>query len=207
MVTSKSSCGSPNVSIKFSPEPTMITLSLFQDMTPESLFAPDLCRPIHFNFKEETQVNSCGESIEKVPMQVLGVPGYKYQVGEDVMANGTFNENNICFNPNPDLLVDLPIDCTSQDQCTTDPPEFHPLKDAVNMNLPNGLLNVTTCTFSKYASPTYVSHPHFYLADPNLLSQFHPESDLVPNGRGSIPHILSFIRRQGPLLRLPSGHR
>ena len=161
----------------------MITLSLFQDMTPESLFAPDLCRPIHFNFKEETQVNpnSCGESLEKVPMQVLGVPGYKYQVGEDVMANGTFNENNICFNPNPDLLVDLPIDCTSQASCTTDPPEFHPLKNAVNMNLPNGLLNVTTCTFSKYASPTYVSHPHFYLADPNLLSQFHPESDLVPN--------------------------
>ena len=161
----------------------MITLSLFQDMTPESLFAPDLCRPIHFNFKEETQVNrnSCGESIEKVPMQVLGVPGYKYQVGEDVMANGTFNENNICFNPNPDLLVDLPIDCTSQDHCTTDPPEFHPLEAAVNMNLPNGLLNVTTCTFSKYASPTYVSHPHFYLADPNLLNQFHPDSDLVPN--------------------------
>merc|ERR1712037_199118 len=61
------------------------------------------------------------------------------------------------------------------------PPQFHPLENAVNMYLPHGLLNVTACTYSKYAAPTYVSHPHFYLADPVLLNQFHPESDLSPN--------------------------
>ena len=110
-----------------------------------------------------------------------GVAGYKYQVEEEVMANGTFNENNICFNPNPDLLVDIPVDCLTADHCTSDPPVIHPLEGAVNMYLPNGLLNVTTCTYSKYASPTYVSHPHFYLADPLLLDQFHPDSDLIPN--------------------------
>jgi len=138
-----------------------------QDLTPVSFFSPDLCRPIHFNFKQETQVD--------------GVAGYKYQVEEEVMANGTFNENNICFNPNPDLLVDIPVDCLTADHCTSDPPVIHPLEGAVNMYLPNGLLNVTTCTYSKYASPTYVSHPHFYLADPLLLDQFHPDSDLIPN--------------------------
>lgn len=139
-----------------------------QDVTPVSLFTPDLCRPIQFNFKQETQVN--------------GVPGFKYQLNEEVMANGTFNENNICFNPNPDLTVDLPNDCLSQDDCNySDPPEFHPLENAVNMYLPNGLLNVTACAYSKFASPIYVSHPHFYLADTAFLDQFHPDSDLNPN--------------------------
>ena len=161
----------------------MITPSQFQDLTPVSFFTPDLCRPIRFNFKQETQVNtsSCVNSIEKLPIQVDGVPGYKYQVEQEVMSNGTFNENNVCFNPNPDLLVDLPVDCTSAESCTSDPPEYHPLENAVNMYLPNGLLNVTSCTFSKYAAPTYVSHPHFYLADPVLLNQFHQDSDLIPN--------------------------
>ena len=44
--------------------------------------------------------------------------------------------------------------------------------------LPNGLLNVSKC---KFDSAAYVSFPHFYLADPALLDQFHPESDLAPN--------------------------
>ena len=145
-----------------------------------SLFTADLCRPIQFNFKQETQVNpsSCVKSIEIVPIQVNGVPGYKYQMEEEVLANGTINENNICFNPNPDLLVDLPIYCLTQDDCTTG---FHPLENAVNMYLPNGLLNMTSCAYSKYSSPTYVSHPHFYLADPALLDQFHPDSDVFQN--------------------------
>ena len=94
------------------------------------------------------------------------------------MANGTINENNVCFNPYPDLLVDLPADdCVSD----TNPSPFHPLDNAVNMYLPNGLLNITSCTYSKYAAPTYVSHPHFYLADTALLDQFHPDSNLFPN--------------------------
>ena len=114
--------------------------------------------------------------------KVDGVDGYKYKVEEGVMANGTFNANNSCFNPYPDLLVDLPIDCTSDVDCTTDPPVFHPLDGAVNHFLPNGLLNTTTCSTAKFgAFPTYVSQPHFYLADPNLLDQFHPDSDLVPD--------------------------
>ena len=162
----------------------MIALSHFQDLTPVSFFSPDLCRPLNFNFKQETQVyppSSCVKSIEILQVQVDGVAGSKYQVEEEVMANGTLNENNICFNPNPDLLVDFPVDCLTADECTSDPPEVHPLEGAVNMYLPNGLLNVTTCTYSKYASPTYVSHPHFYLADPLLLDQFHPDSDLNPN--------------------------
>merc|ERR1712156_832550 len=62
-------------------------------------FSSDLCRPITFNFQNETQVD--------------GVDAYMYKIEEGVMANGTFNANNSCFNPHPDLLVDLPVDCTS----------------------------------------------------------------------------------------------
>ena len=85
---------------------------------------------------------------EKVELQnkVDGVDGYMYKIEEDVMANGTFNANNTCFNPYPDLLVDLPVDCTSEVDCTDNPSVFHPLDGAVNHFLPNGLLNTTTCT-------------------------------------------------------------
>ena len=43
--------------------------------------------------------------------------------------------------------------------------------------LPLGLLNVTAC---KFDSPSYVSYPHFYLADPKLSQAFeaHPGTDL-----------------------------
>ena len=40
------------------PNPTpMITLGQFQDLASVSFFTPDLCRPIRFNFKQETEVN------------------------------------------------------------------------------------------------------------------------------------------------------
>ena len=43
--------------------------------------------------------------------------------------------------------------------------------------LPLGLLNVTAC---KFDSPSFVSYPHFYLADPKLSEAFeaHPDTDL-----------------------------
>ena len=47
-----------------------------------------------------------------------------------------------------------------------------------NTPLPSGLLNISSCVGG---SPQYVSLPHFYLADPALLEQFHPESDLHPD--------------------------
>ena len=46
------------------------------------------------------------------------------------------------------------------------------------MHLPNGLLNVSSC---KFDSASYVSFPHFYMADPILLEQFDERSDLNPN--------------------------
>ena len=63
----------------------------------------------------------------------------------------------------------------------------------VNMHLPNGLLNVSAC---KYDSPAYVSFPHFYLADPALLDQFHPDSDLNPNEEEHSAY-LSLMPKQG----------
>ena len=61
------------------------------------------------------------------------------------------------------------------------------------MHLPNGLLNVSAC---KYDSPAYVSFPHFYLADPALLDQFHPDSDLNPNEEEHSAY-LSLMPKQG----------
>ena len=67
----------------------------FQDKTSISYFTPDLCRPIHFNFKEETEV--------------MGVAGYKYMLDEGFVANSTFNVTNGCYNPELDLVVDIPV--------------------------------------------------------------------------------------------------
>ena len=61
------------------------------------------------------------------------------------------------------------------------------------MHLPNGLLNVSAC---KYDSPAYVSFPHFYLADPALLDQFHNDSDLNPNEEEHSAY-LSLMPKQG----------
>jgi len=150
-----------------------------QGKTSISYFTPDLCRPIHFNFKEETKV--------------MGVSGYKYMLDEGFVANSTFNSTNSCYNPELDLMVDLPVDCPSEDDCTDGPPVFHPIGPQLNMHLPNGLLNVSTC---KYNSPAYVSFPHFYLADPALLDQFHPDSDLNPNEEEHSAY-LSLMPKQG----------
>ena len=67
----------------------------FQDKTSISYFTPDLCRPIHFNFKEETDV--------------MGVAGYKYMLDEGFVANSTYNVTNGCYNPELDLMVDIPV--------------------------------------------------------------------------------------------------
>merc|ERR1719339_727242 len=109
-----------------------------QDKTSISYFTPDLCRPIHFNFKEETEV--------------MGVAGYKYMLDEGFVANSTYNVTNGCYNPELDLMVDIPVDCMNATDCTSDPPVFHPWQNEVNMHLPNGLLNVSAC---KYDSPAY----------------------------------------------------
>ena len=65
--------------------------------------------------------------------------------------------------------------------------------DVPNMHLPNGLLNVSKC---KYDSSAYVSFPHFYMADPILLEQFHEESDLNPNEADHSSY-LSIMPKQG----------
>ena len=75
----------------------------FQDKTSISYFTPDLCRPIHFNFKEETEV--------------MGVSGYKYMLDEGFVANSTFNETNACYNPELDLVVDIPVRKLFLDSC------------------------------------------------------------------------------------------
>jgi len=150
-----------------------------RDKTSISYFTPDLCRPIHFNFLEETEVS--------------GISGYKYVLDGGLMSNATHNATNSCYNPHPDLLIDLPNDCTSKASCGEGPPLHHPLEGKVNMNLPTGLLNVSAC---KYNSPAYVSLPHFYLADPALIHQFHPDSDLRPSQELHSAH-LSLMPVQG----------
>jgi len=123
-----------------------------RDKTSISYFTADLCRPIFFNFKEETTV--------------YGINGYKYLLDEGFIGNASTNASNSCYNPQPDLVINYP-----------DEPH-HTVKEVPNMHLPNGLLNVSSC---KFDSASYVSFPHFYMADPILLEQFDERSDLNPN--------------------------
>jgi len=137
-----------------------------RDKTSLSYFTPDLCRPIHFNFKEETKVS--------------GIHGYKYWLDDMFIGNATYNSSNSCYNPYPDLVPQSldrdgnPIN-----------PEAEMLEQ-VRMPLINGLLNVSAC---KFDSPSYVSYPHFYMADPLLIDQFHSDSDLNPNEADHASHI------------------
>merc|ERR1711892_1121120 len=106
-----------------------------------SYFTPDLCRPIHFNFAEETEF--------------MGVHGYRYILDQGLMGNSSYNASNWCYNPQPDLVPN-DIDWSGHRN------DSHaPLEDAVNMVLPTGLLNVSSC---KFDPPAYVSFPHFYMA-------------------------------------------
>ena len=77
--------------------------------------------------------------------------------------------------------------------CTKEDPDNSNNYQVVNQYLPNGLLNVSSCKFN---SAAYVSFPHFYLADPALLEQFDPESDLNPNEEEHSAH-LTILPQQG----------
>ena len=138
-----------------------------RDKTYISYFTPDLCRPISFKFKEETKVS--------------GISGYKYWLEEGFVANSTYNQTNWCYNNQPDLIPDY-IDLPSR-----------PIGAQPNIHLPNGLLNVSKC---KYDSAAYVSFPHYYMADPILLEQFHNDSDLNPNEEDHSSY-LSIMPKQG----------
>ena len=39
----------------------------------------------------------------------MGVAGYKYMLDEGFVANSTFNATNACYNPELDLVVDIPV--------------------------------------------------------------------------------------------------
>merc|ERR1711970_88320 len=124
-----------------------------RDKTSISYFTPDLCRPIFFNFKEETEVS--------------GIHGYKYWLNDGFMGNISVNASNICYNPEPDYIINYyDMNYTTIEE------------DTLNMPLVNGLLNVSAC---KFDSAAYVSFPHFYLADQLLIDQFDNRSDLNPN--------------------------
>ena len=60
-----------------------------RDKTSLSYFTPDLCRPIHFNFKEESEV--------------MGISGYKYVLDEGFIGNSSTNSSNWCYNPHLDF--------------------------------------------------------------------------------------------------------
>ena len=49
----------------------------------------------------------------------MGVAGYKYMLDEGFIANSTFNETNGCYNPELDLVVDLPVRLGKQFFCPT----------------------------------------------------------------------------------------
>jgi len=131
-----------------------------RDKSSVSYFTTDLCRPIFFNYKEETEVE--------------GIKGYKYWLDQGFIGNATYNETNSCYNPHPDL-VQQPKDVHNNGM---DIPEIRPIEGAVDLGLYNGLLNVTACKFN---APAFVSFPHFYLADPALREAFDNSSDFWPN--------------------------
>ena len=81
-----------------------------------------------------------------------GLPGYKHYLDESFVGNSTYFPENWCYNP-------------------------HPATTTSDFYLPTGLLNVSTC---KFGSPAYVSYPHFYLADPKLVTDLNNESDCDP---------------------------
>jgi len=121
-----------------------------------SFFSSDLCRPVFFNFKEDTEVS--------------GIPGFKYWLDNMFIGNATTNASNSCYNPEPDFVINYP-DLS-----------YAPINETLNiLNMPliNGLLNTSAC--QKHSTGTYVSFPHFYLGDPVLLDQFDGRSDLQPN--------------------------
>ena len=60
-----------------------------------SYFTPDLCRPIFFNFKEETTVE--------------GIHGFKYALDEGFWGNSSTNSSNWCYNPEPDMSKNINI--------------------------------------------------------------------------------------------------
>ena len=89
----------------------------------------------------------------------MGVSGYKYMLDEGFVANSTFNATNACYNPELDLMVDLPVnvqvfaakliffskvDCTSDVDCTTDPPVFHPNENEVALAVNDTSLKIKT---------------------------------------------------------------
>ena len=148
-----------------------------------SYFTPDLCRPIFFTFEQESKVE--------------GIHGYKYVLDEGFVGNATFNSSNSCYNPHPDLVTSYPPQEDGTPNILPDgkspftPPT--PIGEVPNMYLPNGLLNVSSC---KYDSAAYVSFPHFYMADPELLDQFHPDSELNPN-KDDHESYLTILPQQG----------
>ena len=93
----------------------------------------------------------------------------------DQFANSSYNPTAWCYNPQPDLLPDY-FDQPSR-----------PLVPLPGTHLPTGLLNISACA---NGSPQYVSLPHFYQADPALLSQFHPDSELKPDEQRHSSHIV-----------------
>ena len=98
----------------------------------------------------------------------------KYWLEGDQLANSSYNETAWCYNPQPDLVPDY-YDLPSR-----------PLGPITNSHLPTGLINVSACAGG---SPQYISLPHFYQADPALLAQFHPDSELVPDENLHSSHI------------------
>merc|ERR1711892_18165 len=114
-----------------------------RDKTSLSYFTPDLCRPIHFNFAEETEF--------------MGVHGYWYILDQGLMGNSSYNASNWCYNPQPDLVPN-DIDWSGHRN------DSHaPLEDAVNMVLPTGLLNVSSCKFDSDSdlSPSEELHSNY----------------------------------------------
>ena len=64
-----------------------------RDKTSLTYFTPDLCRPIFFNFKEETTYE--------------GISGYKYVLDEGFIGNSSTNSSNACYNPHLDNCKNL----------------------------------------------------------------------------------------------------
>jgi len=94
-----------------------------REKTSISYFTADLCRPIFFNFKEETEVS--------------GIHGYKYWLDDMFIGNATTNSSNSCYNPQPDMVINYP--------------EAKAFNESLNMPLINGLLNVSSCKFDSAA--------------------------------------------------------
>lgn len=135
------------------------------------LFSADLCRPLIYEYMEETEY--------------LGIKGHKYALGDKTLGNETkrrYPHEQIKYLERTTTTEDF-FDAEHSAEAADPSGEEDP--DVVNVGhcfcngkcSPAGLMNITSC---RYGAPAFVSLPHFHKADPSLRQQvvgMHPTDE------------------------------